>query len=422
MKKLFLLIGVLFLFISASAQQADMRIGELINKSDWFTLEEEYPTLKDSVQTKFLKLLAEIMIDNNFNRPEDARQKIGELLSNHQQEIGFDNTCNMVSLAAVIDGQCGNYAQAADNIKDFLGQIKTSGVSMDLRSYEELYKSYNELREYPAPNVSRPDKDIEIPVTIEPLKLLKPINGEKFRGLQINIPVTINNKQHQFIFDTGAASTFVSERFAKEAGIKIIKDSLPINTGLMGEGYGMRGYLDSLQIGDIVFRNAMVAIAKPNATVDSVFRTDAVLGMDFMKLMKEVRICTKENKIIFPARTTPLPPTGRNLLLTNGNQPILKAYSNNGRLLFLFDTGNNKADLYYTYYNKYKKDIDAAASKDTVTGGGFGFIRTKEILRMPSVSFKVGDTPVEMEDIRIHPVANNDQTPEDGNLDRKSVV
>lgn len=410
-----LIAGIILSSLPVVAQQADTKIGQLINNSDWFALEKEYFGYKDSIKTPFLKVLAEIMINNNFNSPNEALQKIGELLSNHQQYIGFDNTCNMVALASAIDGQQGNYAKAADNIKDFMDQLKQQGINIDFNHYETLYNSYNELREYPAPTISRPNKDIEIPVSIEPVKLLKPINGEKFRGLAINIPVTIHNAQYQFIFDTGAASTYMSEKFAKKVGVKIIKDSLLLNKGMMGEGYGMKGFLDSLQIGNIVFRNIMIAIGKPN-TLDSIVQTDAVLGMDFMKLMHEIQIDTKSQKIIFPIKTTSLPKTGRNLLLTNSNKPILKAYSGDDRLLFFFDTGNNKADLFYSYYDKYKKNIDLTAMKDSVTGGGFGFMRTKEILLMPAVQFNVGNTSVEMKNIRIHPIAENDQTQEDGNL------
>lgn len=416
MKKLLsILVGITLPLLSLSAQEADMKVGELINKSDWFTLDERFSVLRDSIQTPFLKLLAEIMIDNNFNRPDGALQKIGQLLSTHQQDIGSDNVCSFILLASIIDGQCGNYAKAADSLKGFMDQLKQQGATMDFSSFEALYNNYNELREFPAPNISRPNEDVEIPVKIEPVKLLKLIDGEKSRGLRINIPVTIHNKQYNFIFDTGAASTYMSEKFAKEVGVKIIKDSLLLNEGMMGEGYAMKGYLDSLQIGSIVFRNAMIAIGKPNA-VDSIVQVDAVLGMDFMKLTQEIQIDTKNQKIIFPITTTSLPGTGRNLLLTNENKLILKAYSNNDRLLFFFDTGNNNADLFYCYYNKYKKEIDLVAKKDSVTGGGFGFIRTKEILRMPSVQFNVGKSSVDMKEIRIHPVAENDQTQEDGNL------
>ena len=114
MKKLFLLAAVLF-SIPVFSQSADERIGTLINQSDWFGLEENYPILKDSMQVDFLKLMSEIMIDYNFNRPDKAISGIRKLLTNHQNEIGGSNVLGMTILACQIDGLRGNYASAAQN-------------------------------------------------------------------------------------------------------------------------------------------------------------------------------------------------------------------------------------------------------------------------------------------------------------------
>ena len=103
MKKLFLLAAVLF-SIPVFSQSADERIGTLINQSDWFGLEENYPILKDSMQVDFLKLMSEIMIDYNFNRPDKAISGIRKLLTNHQNEIGGSNVLGMTILACQIDG------------------------------------------------------------------------------------------------------------------------------------------------------------------------------------------------------------------------------------------------------------------------------------------------------------------------------
>ena len=416
MKRFILFLSFINLLVAASAQKADQKINQLIGQSDWFNLEKEYPLLKDSIQSKVLKLFAEIMIGNNFNRPQEALDNIKILLTNHQNEIGFSNICNMVFLASIIDGQRGNYGKAADNIKSFIDQLKVAGVKDNLEKYEAFYAKNNKLRNYPVPSVSRPDKDTEIAITIDPVKLLKPLNGETFRGLQIKIPVVIKNKTYQFIFDTGAATSFLSEAFAKEVGVQITNDSVLVNKGMMGEGYGMEGYLDSMQIGDITFKNLITYISKPNPTVDSIIQIDAVLGMDFMKLVEEFQIYTKEKKIIFPAKPSNLPTSGRNLLLTNGNGLRLKANHGNDPLLFVFDTGNNTTDFFHSYYSKYKKEIDKVAIKDTITGGGFGFIRSKEILLVPSIVFNIGNTAVKMKNVRVHPAAGNDQTAEDGNV------
>lgn len=59
--------------------------------------------------------------------------------------------------------------------------------------------------------------------------------------------------------------------------VKIIQDSIVLNAGMQGESYVKNGYLNSMQIGDIVFKNTLLFIQKPNAKVDSVFEMDAVL-------------------------------------------------------------------------------------------------------------------------------------------------
>ena len=50
MRKLILSLITFLTISSAYAQNADMRVSELINSSNWFTLETEYPQLKDSIQ------------------------------------------------------------------------------------------------------------------------------------------------------------------------------------------------------------------------------------------------------------------------------------------------------------------------------------------------------------------------------------
>lgn len=416
MRKTFIAVCFVFSILPACAQRADMRIAALINASDWFALEEEYPVLKDSVQMQVLKSLSEAMLDTYFNRPEQAIEKIKAILSNHKNEMDSASLRGLHALAIMTDGKLGNYARAADSLNVFLKSLAAIGGKEELEYYQDLYKHFDELRKVPAPSVSRPQKDIEVPVSIEKLILPVSVEPKGYRGAFLKIPVTIHGKTYQFIFDTGASTTFVSERFARKIGVRIFGDTVTINKNMIGESHGMRGILDSVQIGPITFRNALVHISPPNASVDSIVQIDAVLGIDFMNLMKEFQIYVNESKLVFPYKPTPLPVTGRNMLLNNATLPILKTYAGKVRLLFSFDTGNTTADLFYTYYTKHQQEIDRVSVKDSITGGGFGFVRTKEILCLPSISFNVGKTPVVMKAIRVHPTADRGQSSEDGNM------
>ena len=62
MRKLVFILIAYCLPLVVNAQEADMRISELINTSNWFALEKEYPLLKDSIQYDFVGLMAEAMI------------------------------------------------------------------------------------------------------------------------------------------------------------------------------------------------------------------------------------------------------------------------------------------------------------------------------------------------------------------------
>ena len=72
--------------INAAAQNADQRVGELINEGDWFALAEEYPRLKDSMQVEFLQPMAEALLAKYFNQSDKAIAAMTTLLSNYQEE------------------------------------------------------------------------------------------------------------------------------------------------------------------------------------------------------------------------------------------------------------------------------------------------------------------------------------------------
>ena len=94
--------------MGAKAQVADMRVGELLNSSDWFTLEKEYPLLKDSVQTPLLGLMSEALLGYYFNRPDETLACVDSLLRYHQEELGLDNITSMLMVRSATEAKRGN--------------------------------------------------------------------------------------------------------------------------------------------------------------------------------------------------------------------------------------------------------------------------------------------------------------------------
>lgn len=386
----------------------DQKLGDLLNASDWFALAEEYPKVKDKVQSIAIKGLSEVVLGRHFNKPEETIKLIDSLLMHHQNDLGFDNSCNLVAIKCELLGQMGLYAQSVGEMNAFLNQIEALGKKGEFPSHQSIADFYEKRREVAVPEIIRSGRDTEVSMTIE----------KAGRGVLMFVPVQIGGKEYRFIFDTGAGSTFVSQRFADEIGVRIISDSTMINNSMEGGAYGKSGIIDSMNIGDITFKNPILTISPLNPAVDSVYQVDAVLGADFMRLVGEVNIYPHQGKIVFPVKQTPLPSTGKNMLLLNGGMR-LRLYSGKERLNFVFDTGNVRGDLFNAYYAKHKERIEKEGVKDTILVGGFGFVDNREILRLKSVPMRIGDTSFYMESISVEFDGNDqgiDKTGEDGAL------
>lgn len=397
----------MYFFQSTYAQEADQLIGELINQNDWFRLEKEYPQMAGQIQSVAVKALSEAMIGAYFNKPEETILLIDSLVAHHQEELGFPNISSLIALKGKLLGEIGRYGESADGLYNFLDQIQAFAKKEDFPAHQQIADYYNVLRNEPAFSVSRPEQDTEVDMTIE----------KAGRGVLMFVPVLIHGKNYNFIFDTGAGSTFMSERFATEVGVRIIRDSLTLQ-GAFSLGQGKQGILDSMMVGDIVFKNAIVSIANPNPAVDTVYQVDAVLGMDFMRLVGQVDIYPQNRKIVFPVKRDPLPDTGRNMWLYDSGLR-LKVFSGDERLCFVFDTGNVRADMFNPYYQKHKEWIDKEGTKDTISGGGFGGVRTLEVLRLPSIPMCLGNTSFDMKNIQVECSASDEgsyQNGEDGSL------
>ncbi len=386
-------------FRTISAQQSDLRIGELINTENWFGLDKEYPILKDSIQVPFLKVVAEAMIARNFNQKERALECLNELLSNHQSDLGA-GVFNFIILRAQLLEEMGRYAEAADFIKNVLDQLKGQGVTQGLDAMEYYYQHVNVLRDFPALNLSRPNHDVSVPFV---LKELKPKRIESWirkkdernpdaKSVLMSIPVTLHGETIPFHFDTGAGTTFVTEKFVREKGLPLIGDSV-IYTG---NSKGLRTFIDSLQIGEITVRNiiAGVGLEKESELLDLV-GVGPILGRDVITAIGETQICMDDSTMLFPVETSPLPASGRNLLYNSDVETTVGGE----KLRFLFDTGNasnNACYLYAAYYNSHREIIDKIATTDTISGGGYGIAGAREMKVIRPFSLSIGNMPIQL--------------------------
>lgn len=383
-------------FISTmQGQTPDEEIGGLINKTDYFELNRQYTLLKDSIHPA-IRSLAACLLDDAFNRPEEACKAIEYLCQNHQ-ELGFDNILNMIIAWGQNLIKSGRYADAADLLNAQINNpdVQAHASEQIQNGLKNLYRRAAVLRNYPKSEIIRPDKDCAV-------SIIREISNKDKRNLTYKINVKIGEKQTPFIFDTGAdAPAFISEKFAKEHGIKIIGDSI-LTAGITATGYTKIGFIDSLKIGEITYCN-LWAIVSPQSEIrykDSVIaQVDAVLGRYFMDEIGEFQIIPSKGEIVFPMHESQMPENRNNVVLIGG-QPYIEAHSNDERLSLHFDTGGG-CSLNSTYYRKHKDKIEATCLSDSSGIGGWGGARRIPIYKLLELPLTIAGTNCMMRDIDI---------------------
>ncbi|MBO5499337.1 MAG: aspartyl protease family protein [Bacteroidales bacterium] len=391
MKRILTAISILLLSSSVIfAQEADMKVGELLNTGNWFDLERIYPAVAADMQTPMLKQMAEVMLASNFNRPAEMREKFQKLIAEHQAELGFENVCNMTVMGAMVEGYEGNYAVAADMVKAIAEAVKAATGSLEGTGLSELLAYYEAVRGYPAPVLEKPAEDIKIALT------------EKSDLLWI--PVVVNGKTYDFILDTGASFTMISQDLAKDMGAKIIGDPVFVGGGESTGGYGQRTFIENMNVGPVSLKN-IIAFVSENPSDDDPLKVDAVLGMDFIERAGEIQIDLAAMTLTIPAQTTVMPASGRNIILET-NIPVVESTDSNGnRYTFILDTGASGANLSDLWFAK-NAEMAAALPVETQNVWGHGGTVQLHIVKIPEYKLTIGTASAEFKDLPVTVPAN----------------
>ncbi|MDD4823566.1 MAG: retropepsin-like aspartic protease, partial [Bacteroidales bacterium] len=374
-----LLICILLLSVlNSQAQTMDKEMRNLLESGDYIELNRRYEIARErgKIYNSNLKRMIESTLYTSQNKPKKATSTWKKIIEHNRKHWTTKEYAGAISRLGLNLCSMGNYKEASDRMLTFLVQIADSKeLSMGDRIQMEQTCNLRVFGNKFAPKISRPKRDCEVALLSK--------NGLP----QLFIPVILNGKEYPFLFDSGCSAhstNFASEEFAREHNIRILGEIVTAY-GVGGAEFQKLGVLDTLRIGDIIYRN-VAFIIYPGQHLG----VDAGLGLVFMKAMGEIQFYPQEHKIVFPAAESPLPATGSNMMLNGGGALFVEAYSNNERLIFLFDTGASSC-LSSSYYQKHAADsIDAGVFKMTTTLRGFGGTKQSGIFSIPSFPLKVG--------------------------------
>lgn len=394
-KKLILLI-FLVLSLTAQAQNADERISRFMNESSWFDLAHELKTTSIDSINPLLRQMAVAMTHHYFNRPDSACMVLGELLSNHQQELGA-NTLSMAMLMGTNLARTGHYAEAAELIKSLYDQLTAQGVdSTQTGTYRTLSQQYHAYAA--CGSICQPlhaAGEYRIPMVI----------NDEMGQHSLNMNGSINGRESRLLFDTGAGVNIISSQQARSYGLHL----LDAGTTMAGVGMqqGQYALADTLCIGGMAWANVpflVVDIQTGHAKADSIGSLlPPVIGLPIMLRMQEVQLNFARREFIIPATPTPNPLHESNMLRTDSESLQLATTNEAGNpLCFHFDTGCYYTTLSPTWYHRHKVEVEATGTPDSLRMAGVGGVSITRSYILPQKVFRIGNGVAVLDSVNVN--------------------
>lgn len=356
----------------------------LINQNQIFELNSQYPLHKEKLNPA-LRVLSEAVLANAYNQTDSALRAI-ENIKTHHWNLSFEQKMNVIILQSKLLLKRGDYPEAYQLLEEQLNNPTVLQYATEslLHSLKIALKQAEALVGCPKSSIERPQMDCIVPL----------VEGNK-------IPAQINGKEALFIFDTGAdAPAFISRAFAEKHQIKVFEQTIPTG-GIVATGETHIGFIDRLQIGNMVYRNFWTLVS-PDDEISYhdtlISKADAVLGRHFMDVVGEIQILSTENKVLFPFHPS-ISEKDKNIILQNG-QPYIMVSLNEEKTPLHLDTGGGIA-LYASYYQKNKEWIEKEGIKDSLGMAGFGGAKRYPIRIIPFMELIIADVPTVMEEVPV---------------------
>lgn len=363
-------------------------LNSLYNEKQFFKLKKQVNEMKDLLNDRQM-LYYNSLIDNAFNEPAASNEGIDKLLKENSVELTDSMKLNLYNCRVINSVNLFDYSDSFEAVEILLTQFRSMIEENELKDYEnsaQIFKSGFTL----APQTVEISGDTKI-------KSRKDIAG------LVNIKAEVNGMEEEFIFDTGANFSTVSETFAKKIGLIFLEGKLDVGTATSIEVSSKLAYAKSLKIGNLNYGNVLFLVLPDEALsfAGGMYVINGIIGFPVIKEMKEIHL--SDGEMFIPAK--PGSSVYSNLAF-DGFLPVLETYVSTNfilsdTLIFSFDTGAKSTMLYHTYYDKYRSMIDGKYKPADIKFGGAGGEETIKGFKINEMNFRISDGSTTLKNVSL---------------------
>jgi hypothetical protein len=337
-----LLIGLLLL--SAAGDIA--RLHELADTQQLFLLRE---ALQQPGWNKAETLFYRGMVESRFGQEPKAIGDLTLFLASRPSTDAQRDAYDELTGALIREGR---YGEAARNLTEVL-HLTPPNEQTGRANSRDLYAA---LADNPPQSVTF-GQDVPVRATFNQLGSWE-------------VPVEVNGRRGQWIFDTGGNLSILSSGEAERLGLEI-RDSDAYVTGSTGKKNTLRlAVASDLQLGRAHLKHVIfLVLSDESLFVDPLkYQIHGILGLPVIRALGRVGIAANGDLRIEPGRTAKGIPN----LFFDGLTPIAEVRHDYHRMQMFLDTGLNESFLYRSFRSALTKDEIAALTAKDDKGAGIG--------------------------------------------------
>ena len=380
----------------------DTYLSGLLESKNYFKLRTELANVQGKLSESRL-LYYRMHCEQAFGNGLQSNKSADKLLRKYKDRLNDTVVIEILNVKADNYVRSYQYKEAAE-VYNLLQSMASDSV--EIAAYQNVQALYGTLATV-KPQQIHLHRDTEI-------------KAYRNRFNHLMTPVKCGGVTDEFVFDSGANLSTISDSCAIKMGLTIFESSIKVGTVTDVSIRTKLAVADSLYVGGILFENVVFLVA-PAAQMSfpSVnYEIHGVVGFPVFYQMGEIHV-RKDGTIFIPQE-----PGNRHLenMFLHGLNPVVQLLSGNDTLLLTFDTGAKSSELSKKYYENHKADVEQKGKlKTSMRGGGGGIVETEEY-NLPDFPYQIGNSRNVLPEISVNIQDYNFNKPFDGNLGQDVIM
>ena len=379
---------------NAYGQSYDEKIGDAMNRHDWFALDSIYKTApKDSIH-EFLEVFSRCLLGNRLNRQDVSVKAFEELLNRHSTYLDLNNLVSSAYMYGMDLNRIGKNEAAASMInsvidasKQYLDSITIEGLKSTANRYSALSRSNPYGIDFNGESIGR------VPFTIVP------VGPEDKAAVLMHLQdCSINGMMADITFDTVAGTNLISHEMAVKFNLTALDDTRITVTGVDSRD-GYVAIAKEMQIGNMTLTDVPFTVMSLSSGNDEADRYidcfNIVVGSDMMLQMKDLTIDFAKRMITVPSAAPEKSDATPNMCFSSTMNLLTKGTVLSMPLLMCMDSGDASfGSLNKNFFEANIAYVTSHAEPDTIREAGIGGVIRSKCYYVPDMPVRIGGNTV----------------------------